>query len=492
MTLLPASRHGQTALAVFSGALSVLCFAPYRLFWLMPLLLAVLFALSLQQGRSRDAAKLGAWWGLAAYTANFYWIYLSLHDIAGMPAWLAGPMTLLLPAYLCLYPALALGLAHRLGPRHALWTLPAAWTLGEWLRGWVMTGFPWGNIGYSQVPDSPLAGWTPLGGVYLLSVLTAFSAVVLAQTLRHGLPRRALAVLLLAWLGGAALKPVSWTQPAGKLDVALLQGNIPQQMKWQPEAFAHTLDTYHTLLRQYPAKLVILPETAIPMFAEQVPAGILPALGHIARAQGSELVTGIPYQHPGQSEVYYNAALALTSAQPVYGKDHLVPFGEFVPLPWLTGWVYRYMNMPLAGFTSGGSQQAPMQLAGHKVAFNICYEDSFGEGLRMGALQASVLVNLSNLAWFGHSNAADQHLQLSQARALETGRPMLRATNTGATAIVRPDGSIQARLADFTVGGLRAQVETRLGSTPYLIWGDSPVLLLCALALLMARLRRRD
>ena len=359
MTLLPASRHGQTALAVFSGALSVLCFAPYRLFWLMPLLLAVLFALSLQQGRSRDAAKLGAWWGLAAYTANFYWIYLSLHDIAGMPAWLAGPMTLLLPAYLCLYPALALGLAHRLGPRHALWTLPAAWTLGEWLRGWVMTGFPWGNIGYSQVPDSPLAGWTPLGGVYLLSVLTAFSAVVLAQTLRHGLPRRALAVLLLAWLGGAALKPVSWTQPAGKLDVALLQGNIPQQMKWQPEAFAHTLDTYHTLLRQYPAKLVILPETAIPMFAEQVPAGILPALGHIARAQGSELVTGIPYQHPGQSEVYYNAALALTSAQPVYGKDHLVPFGEFVPLPWLTGWVYRYMNMPLAGFTSGGQPAGP-------------------------------------------------------------------------------------------------------------------------------------
>lgn len=201
-------------------------------------------------------------------------------------------------------------------------------------------------------------------------------------------------------------------------------------------------------------------------------------------------MTGIPYQDPQHAERYYNAVLALTSPQPVYGKNHLVPFGEFVPLPWLTGWVYRYLNMPLAGFSSGGAVQAPMQLAGHRLAFNICYEDSFGDELRAGARQAEALVNLSNLAWFGHSTAADQHLQLSQTRALETGRPMLRATNTGATAVVRADGSVQARLADFTTGGLRARVETRRGQTPYLRLGDLPILLASLLVLALAIWRR--
>ena len=236
--------------------------------------------------------------------------------------------------------------------------------------------------------------------------------------------------------------------------------------------------------------MVILPETAIPLFADQVPPGVLAWLADSARAQGSELVTGIPYQDPQHAERYYNAVLALTSPQPVYGKDHLVPFGEFVPLPWLTGWVYRYLNMPLAGFSSGGAVQAPMQLAGHRLAFNICYEDSFGDELRAGARQAEALVNLSNLAWFGHSTAADQHLQLSQTRALETGRPMLRATNTGATAVVRADGSVQARLADFTTGGLRARVETRRGQTPYLRLGDLPILLASLLVLALAIWRR--
>lgn len=286
------------------------------------------------------------------------------------------------------------------------------------------------------------------------------------------------------------LKTVSWTEDAGELDVALLQGNIAQEMKWRPETFAHTLQTYQQLLDQYPARVVILPETAIPLFADQAPPGVLAWLADSARAQGSELVTGIPYQDPQHAERYYNAVLALTSPQPVYGKDHLVPFGEFVPLPWLTGWVYRYLNMPLAGFSSGGAVQAPMQLAGHRLAFNICYEDSFGDELRAGARQAEALVNLSNLAWFGHSTAADQHLQLSQTRALETGRPMLRATNTGATAVVRADGSVQARLADFTTGGLRARVETRRGQTPYLRLGDLPILLASLLVLALAIWRR--
>ncbi len=490
---LPASRAGQWLLTACTGALSVLCFAPFRQFWLLPLLLAVLFALALAQPRARQAAGLGALWGLSAYTANFYWIYLSLHDVAGMPAWLALPMTLLLPAYLCLYPALALGVAHRLGAQRAWWTLPALWTLSEWLRATLMTGFPWGNIGYSQIPEGPLAGWAPVGGVYLVAAAVALSAAALAHWARHGLPRAALALCALLWLAGAGLKTVSWTQHAGELDVALLQGNIAQEMKWRPETFAQTLDTYHTLLRQHPAKVVILPETAIPLFADQVPPGVLSWLADSARAQGSELVTGIPYQDPQHAERYYNAVLALTSPQPVYGKDHLVPFGEFVPLPWLTGWVYRYMNMPLSGFSSGGAGQAPMRLAGRTLAFNICYEDSFGDELRAGARQAEALVNVSNLAWFGHSTAADQHLQLSQTRALETGRPMLRATNTGATAVVRADGSVQARLADFTTGGLRAQVETRRGETPYLRGGDAPILWLCVGVLLLAwrqRLRR--
>ncbi|HJV05969.1 MAG TPA: apolipoprotein N-acyltransferase [Chromobacteriaceae bacterium] len=478
------------AAAALAGALTLFAFAPYRLFWIMPLSLAALAGLAEHQPRL--AGRLGYIWGLAAYTANFNWIYNSLHDIAGLPAILALPLVFLLPAYLALYPALATWLACRIDTRPAIrWLLafPAAWELGEWLRSWLLTGFPWGAAGYSQITESPLAGYAPLAGIHLVSWLVALTAGALSLMGRATPRQRSglLAAALLVWGGGAALKQVTWTQPAGKpFTVALAQGNIPQALKWKPETAEYTLITYYRQVAATRADLMILPETAMPLFLEDLPANYLALLTRTAAEQHMALASGVPRRTP-DGRGYLNAVVALSDPRlPSYAKDHLVPFGEFIPLPGLIGWIYQFMDMPLSGFSRGGSNQAPLQLAGQRVAFNVCYEDSFGEELIGPAAQATLLANVSNLAWFGKSVAMQQHLQLSQTRALETGRVMLRATNTGMTAIINPDGEIATLAAPFTQQVLQGKVQGRQGLTPYMRWGNLPVLLLMAALLAVA------
>jgi len=480
-------------LAMLAGASTVLAFAPHRLYWVALLALTVLVLL-LQRWPQR-AFGIGWSWGVAAYTSQFYWIYISLHDIAGMPALLAGAMTLLLPMYLALYPGLASWLSVRMHDRPAVrWLLlfPAAWTLGEWLRSWMLTGFPWGAIGYSQITESPLAGLAPAGGIHTVSLAVALSAGILGlmpQAGLHTTRRAALGGLLLAlWGGSAWLQQQSWTTPAGPaMRVALLQGNIPQALKWDPATFDFTLATYYRMVVQAPAAdMTLLPETALPVFLDDLPSGYLTMVNGVADRKRTTLVTGIPRRTP-DGRGYLNAVIALNqSTQDYYAKNHLVPFGEFIPLPAITGWLYRFMNMPLAGFTPGGDHQPPLTIGQQKVAFNICYEDGFGEELIGPAANATVLANVSNLAWFGKSNAMSQHLQLSQARALETGRPMLRATNTGMTAAIDHRGELITAAAPDTRQTLLATVQGHSGLTPYMRYGNAPVLLLCAALLAIA------
>lgn len=476
--------------AALAGAATLFAFAPYRLFWLMPLALAALVELAEHQ--PQRTFWLGYTWGVAAYTANFHWIYYSLHDIAGMPLWLAAPLTALLPAYLALYPGLALWLACRIDRRPAMrWLVlfPALWTLAEWLRGWMLTGFPWGTAGYSQITESPLAGYAAVSGVYGVTLLVAFSAGALAMLPR--LTNRWRLALLLAvaafWAGGQQLKAIEWTQPVGKpLRVALAQGNIPQSLKWDPAIYEYTLTSYYRQVATSRADLMILPETALPVFLDELPPGFLGLLATTAERNQMALAFGVP-RRTDDGRGYLNAVIAPTTpGQPFYAKDHLVPFGEFIPLPGVTSWIYRFMNMPLSGFSRGGANQPPIAMAGQQVAFNVCYEDSFGEELIGPAAKATLLANVSNLAWFGQSDAASQHLQLSQTRALETGRPMLRATNTGMTAIIRADGEIAAVAAPFTRQVLSGMVQGRSGLTPYMQYGNRPVLLLAALLLVLA------
>ncbi|UTH75385.1 apolipoprotein N-acyltransferase [Chromobacterium sp. IIBBL 290-4] len=478
--------------AALAGALTLFSFAPYRMFWLMPLCLAALAELA--QREPKRAFWLGYVWGVAAYVSNFHWIYASLHDVAGLPAWIAAPLVLLLPVYLGLYPGLAAWLACRAHPSpwvRWLIAFPAAWELGEWLRSWVLTGFPWAAAGYSQITESPLAGYAPLGGIHLVSFLTALAAGALTMLARAKMRGR-LAILIGAAVllgSGAWLRDVEWTTPIGKpLTVALAQGNIAQDLKWSPENLENSLLTYYRQVALTRADLMILPETALPLFLDDLPSGYLTMLRGEAKRANMSVASGIPRRTP-DGRGYLNAVTTLTDPKmPYYAKDHLVPFGEFVPLPGLIGWIYQHMNMPLSGFSHGGANQEPLTLAGQKVAFNVCYEDSFGEELIDPASRANILANVSNLAWFGKSEAMSQHLQLSQARALETGRYVLRATNTGMTAIIRPDGEIAAVAAPFTVQVLTGFAESRQGLTPYMRVGNLPTVLACGALLLLALL----
>ncbi|UXY16127.1 apolipoprotein N-acyltransferase [Chitiniphilus purpureus] len=488
-SLLPRTALLHLGLAT-GGASGALAFAP--LYWapVMWLSLAALFICVARAPSAGAAAWRGLSWGMGYFVANIYWVFISMHVYGGMPAWMAAGCTVLFALYLALFPALAGWLGQRLAAP-ARWRLPllipAAFVATEYLRGWLFTGFPWASSGVSQLPHTPLAGFAPVLGAWGVGLLLALSVGLLASRPRS--PRHWGAVAAI-WLAGGALQQVDWTVAQGRpVTVTLVQGNIPQNMKWDEAHFVENLRTYLQLTRAARGELVILPETAIPAFLEDIPGWYL---AHLRQAVGDRhLISGVPIQGK-QPDEYYNAVLALSDAtQPAYYKHHLVPFGEFVPVPALFGWMYRFLNMPLSGFTSGPARQAPLQLGATRLAPNVCYEDVFGREILRALPQATLLVNVSNLAWFDGSWAAAQHAQMSQARALETGRYMLRATNTGMTAIIDEKGHIRAAAPQMQKALLEGRARNFSGMTPYARLDDWPVLLTIGFILGAAALARR-
>ncbi|GAB7128505.1 apolipoprotein N-acyltransferase [Silvimonas sp. JCM 19000] len=467
------------------GALSVLSFAPINAFPLMWLALAALSWSIGQAGSAKRALALGYAWGLGFFCANIYWIYISLHTFGGMPALMAAGCVFLLSMYMALFPALATWAARRwIG--HRVWRmtlgLPALFTLTEWLRGWLFTGFPWANVGNSQVPMTPLVGYLPVVGVYGAGGLLLLSLGALMAM--RGWERWATG--LGVWALGGLLMLMQWTYPVGDpVSVSLAQGNIPQDEKWAEAHYLDNLRTYLNLTAQAQGDIVILPETAIPSFMSDTPTWYLERLVKVV--QPRTLVTGVPLSGP-HAEEYYNSVTVLTNPKlPMYSKRHLVPFGEFVPLPWLFGWMYHYLNMPLSGFTSGAAEQAPFVIGKHtRLAPDVCYEDAFGREIIKALPDATLLVNVSNLAWFDGSWAAWQQTQMSQARAIETGRYMLRATNTGVTAIIDERGHVLSQLPQNSRGVLEGKAQNFAGTTPYVVWGDWMTLSLSGLLLLCA------
>ncbi len=499
LTSLFPHRHPVLA-ALVLGAATVGGFAPFYLFPLPVLALAGLCWLWSRAGSPRDAALSGFAFGLGLFGAGASWIYVSLHDFGAMPAPLAGTATFLFCALLALFPAAVGWLQARvpLAPysRFAL-LAPALWALSDWSRAWVLTGFPWLAAGYSQVPGSPLAGFAPLLGVFGVSLAVALSAGLLLLALDRRLPCPAgcrasprawpaLGLLAALWFAGFALKQAEWTEPAGApIKVSLLQGNVEQDLKWRPERALATLETYLRLAREAEGRLVILPETALPLFRHELPPEYLDALARRAKAAGGDLLAGMP-ELVGPKE-YYNSMVSFgASPGQAYRKHHLVPFGEFVPLRPLFGWVMDWLQIPLGDFSRGPALQAPLAVAGEKVAVNICYEDVFGEEIIRQLPEATLLANVSNDAWFGRSLGPQQHLQIAQARALETGRYLLRATNTGVTAVIDPRGRVLARAPEFATTRLEAEVRGYGGATPYVRWGNWAVVLLCAAMVLAA------
>ena len=476
------------------GAFAVLGFAPYYVYPASIISLIGLFYIWNTAETAKQTLVSGFYYGLGLFGVGIYWIYISLHDFGGMPAWIAVFCTFLLCAFLAIFPALVGYLCKKysaISSSSLMLCIPLFWTLLEWVRSWIFTGFPWLTIGYSQAPHGPLAGFMPIVGVYGVSFITVlFSSLmafwlVNAKKLSALWQRKMLAILLCIWLGGSLLKLIEWTKPINEsISVALLQGNIPQDMKWSPDIAQQTLDTYLTMAQQSQAQLIIMPETALPMLASKLPQQYLTQLKNHAISNHGDIlmgaVEGFEATNATAQNQYFNSLLSIGTAKTQsYRKSHLVPFGEFIPLKNVLGWIYRdFLNMPLSDLSRGSTMQKPMEIVGQKVAINICYEDVFGEEIIRQLPQATLLVNVSNDAWYGKSPAAHQHMQFSQVRALETGRMMLRATNTGATVMIDTHGEIVAHAPHFSKTTLEVSAQGYEGSTPYVRWGNWPILIL--------------
>ncbi len=463
-------------------------------------------------------ARVGFAFGLGWLVTGISWIYISLHTYGEMNALIAGGATFLLAAYLSIYPALACAAfawyrhARAPGPVASVAAFAALWSLSEIGRGDVFTGFPWLASGYAHVA-SPLAGYAPMAGMYGISMIAGAVAAALALAAsrvprspgsRSSRPRFIFVAAIVFGLPsiGSALAHIEWSKPSGApISVRLLQGNVAQDVKFDASHFDENAEAYLKQIEVKRADLIVLPETAFTRLLGNLPESIGQRLVRDARDMNAAIAFGVPISEG--NERYFNSVVAIgpdaasgasagknadASDDPFagveaqrYDKSHLVPFGEFVPLGF--HWFVRLMKMPLGDFTRGAIDQQPMHLAGQRVAFNICYEDLFGEEIIRQAGDASILVNVSNVAWFGDSMALPQHLDISRMRAIETARPMLRATNTGMTASIDPHGRVLAQLAPFTAGSLDVSVQGMTGLTPYTRFGNSTVLIVIVVLL---------
>jgi apolipoprotein N-acyltransferase len=461
-------------------------FSPAGLPWLTGICLVALFLIWLNTPAPREAAMNGFLFGLGLFGAGASWIYVSLHDFGMMPAPLAVAATAVFCVYLALFPALAGSLQARLEVRpwiQSTLLAPALWVLTEWLRSWLFTGFPWLAMGYSQI-ETPFSGYAPVFGVYGVSLTIALAAGALAAACTPTAPRtrQALVALAVVLMGaGALLRALDWVSPHGDpVPVALIQGNIPQSMKFEPGQYAATLAIYKRLVNASRAQLIVLPETAIPRFLDQVDPSYLDSLAAHARHQGGDLLLGAPFRTSDGK--FFNGVvnLGLTELQ-FFAKSHLVPLGEFVPPEFK--WIVNVLHIPLSDF-SQAMRPKPILAAGERVGITICYEDAFGEELIAQLPEATLLANLSNVAWFGDSLAPGQHLQISRMRAIESGRYMLRATNTGVTAIIDERGNVISQLPLFTEGVLHGKAQPFVDATPYVRVGNYLVLATCLLLLI--------
>ncbi|WP_244847935.1 apolipoprotein N-acyltransferase [Caballeronia sp. SL2Y3] len=507
--------------AAVLGAANTLSFAPTpHGGWIELVIFACFFAWLSRTNGWKSAAATGWAFGFGNFVTGVWWLYVSMHDYGGMAAPLAAAAVALFSLYLAVYPALSslvwslvagrarfgdedaaiareIDASPRFAPTwHGAFAFASAWALGEWLRGLVFTGFPWLASGYAQV-DGPLAGFGAVAGVYGVAWVLALVAACIVQAVVafRGMRRRALAPALTALaliVAGMLLSLVQWTTPANApLDVRLLQGNVKQEMKFEQAGVDESLALYKRLITEKPADLIVTPETALPVLAVQVPPAFASAIRSFADSTHSSILfgaIGVTIQPDGRPTDFTNSLFGITpGVNDVYryDKHHLVPFGEFVPLGF--HWFVNLMGIPLGDLARGPVTQKPFFVHNQPVAVDVCYEDIFGEEiartLREQETPAGILVNSTNLAWFGNTIALDQHLQIARMRSIETGRPTLRATNTGMTAVIAANGDVVSRLPTFTTGVLEARVQGTSGRTPYVTSGNATVIVVSLLLL---------
>jgi len=473
-----------------------LAFAPDNWVVLAVLSPAFLFYLWLAADR-KQAVYLSYAFGMGFFGMGVSWVSVSMVRYGGVALPLASVLTFLFALILSSYIALMAYLYKRFFDnqsltRQCLLVLPALWTLSEWLRGWLFTGFPWLNLGYSQT-DGPLAGLAPVVGVYGLSYLLAVAAGLLLWAF-YGAQRQRLIAL-----GGAVavsalallLNTYHWTEPTQKkIKVSLLQGNVPQNLKWRESYKQASIDLYMRMTREnFDSDIIVWPETALPAFYHQSKF-FLKQLAEEAEAHQSHVLLGLAVADENDRDRYYNSMVLVGEPHQFYYKSHLVPFGEYLPLKFLLGEAIRFLKIPMADFSSGDTHQPLMHAGDLYIGMSICYEDAFGEEVIRTLPKANVLANVSNDAWFGDSFAPHQHLQMARMRALEAQRPMLRATNSGISAIIDERGKIQAQSPQFVSTVLSGEAQPMTGATPYVLWGNYPVVLISFLILLFAALKK--
>lgn len=457
--------------ALILGSLLPLAFAPFNL-WFVGL--ASLTAFSYLWLNCKCPSRLGFFYGLGYFGVGLHWVYISLHSFGGAPLAFAILANVLLVLVLAAFPAIA-GLILRLFSRPdsvlraAL--IPFAWMLAELGRSFIIGGFPWLSIGYSQFA-APLEGLAPLSGVFGIGLVLMLIASLLALSMRRKILLPGVIAALLVFITWPT-RHLSFTTPvAYPFTVALVQGNIPQLTKFDPGLIHSHIGHYIDLSVRRNESVIIWPETAIAFMEEDVKNGVLQELDRFFAARGQTLVSGIPTGSLADG-IYYNSVIALGKGSGRYHKHHLLPFGEYLPMRSLFAIFNDYVDIPLSDFSRGEANQAPLMTNGIPAGVSICFEATFGREVRNALPHAQYLINVSNDGWFEDSIAADQHLQMNQMRALELGREMARATNNGITVFLDEKGRIKRQLPRFERGVLSGQVQSHIGQTPYARYGDN-------------------
>lgn len=475
-----------------AGALLTLSFAPFGL-WPAGIAGCALFGYFLCTCSTASALWRGWLFGLGLFGTGVSWVYVSIHVYGQAGIALAALLTTLFCAGLALLPACFAWLYVRWVrglPGGMLLGFPALWVLFEWLRSWLLTGFPWLYLGYAHI-DTWIAGWAPIAGVYGLSFFTALTASCLFLAWRGRRPASLVTyagIVFTVWIGGLVLRPIEWVVPASEepLSVALYQPNIPQEHKWDPRYYPSILQQYEGAVRPALGKDIILwPEAAIPLIYDNA-RDFLDPVAHRASLTDSTLITGVPSRSgPG---VYHNSIVAVGQGEGMYHKQRLVPFGEYVPLEnWLRGLI-EFFDMPMSNFSSGPADQPPLRAGSHRIAPYICYEIVYPDLVARAARRAELLVTVSNDTWFGRSIGPLQHLQMARMRALENGRYLLRGTNNGVSAIINHRGQVTVQSEQFVETTLTGRAEVMLGHTPFTSFGPMPVIAACATLLALMTL----
>ncbi len=484
-------------LALITGILFTLAFAPFNQTYFALIALTYLFY-AWQNATPLRAFLIGYGFGIGSFGLGISWAYISMHDYGGADSLSACLITFLCVLFWGVFPGLAGYIAAKFKlnntQKWVYFSLPIIWILTEYLRGeLVLNGFPWLQVAYAQL-DSPLAGYIPVVGAYgtgLIVALTASGVVCIAQMPKYRIEW--LVILISTWGLGAALKTIEWTQAQGNpIKVSLLQGNLTQDQKWLPENKAKTLFWYKTATEaHWDSALIIWPETAIPAYLSEVNDGFIQPLNLEAQQHHATVVVSLPIKGEAVDE-RFNAVMTLGEESGIYKKRHLLPFGEYLPLQPLSGFVLNRLAIKLGQFTAGELTQPLLKASGYAFITTICYEDAFGQIGLINIDKAAFLINVTNDAWFGDSIEPHQHLQLARMRALETGRYLLRATNTGMTAIVDAKGKIVQQAPLFKTTVLTNYIAPMTGLTPYARLGDKlTIIVLIALFFMLLWLTKQ-